>query len=308
MKKLFKRIVTLTLAALLIAGTFAFTACGKNETVKIGIPDDATNQARAIKLIEAAGLIKVDPAAGATPEMKDITEYIYNVELIPTTANTLASLLADYGACTINGTYASSAGLLPSKDAIIIEDQGDEGIKESINIIAARTADKDNPTYQTIVEAFRTEEVATYMLQKYEEVYFPAFKYEKTMTQSAADFVAEIDAYQSAKEGKTVVRVGVCGAKNDFWKAVQKVLDEQSAGIYIELVEFSAYNLPNEALANGDIDLNSFQHYAYLNKECSAQGYELSPIGETLFAPLSLYSKQFEDLDALKDLAGLKAE
>ncbi len=306
MKTLFKRILTFTLAALLLVGTFAFTSCGKTDApIKIGIPDDATNQARAIKLLEVAGLIKVDPAAGANPEMKDITEYIYNVELVPTTANTLPSLLQDYGACTINGTYASSSGLLPSRDAIIIEDQGDEGIASSINIIAARTADKDNATYKTIVDAFRTEEVAVYMLQKYEEVYFPAFKYEKTITDAAA-FVAEIDAYESPKAGKTVVTVGVCGAKNDFWKAVQKVLDVQNANIYIELKTFDAYNLPNQALANGELDLNSFQHHAYLAKECDAQNYELTAIGETLFAPLSLYSKQYKSLDALKEAAGLK--
>ncbi len=307
MKKILKRILSLALAAVLAVGIFSFTSCGNDtQAIKIGIPNDATNQARAIKLLETAGLIEVDPAAGAVPEIKHITKYIYNVEIIPTAANMLTSFLDDYGACTINGTFASSAGLLPSKDAIIIEDQGDEGIKDSINIIVARTDEKDNPVYQTIVEAFQTEEVATYMLHKYEEIFFPAFKYEKTMTQSAADFVAEVDAYKSSKDGKTVVKVGVCGAKNDFWKAVQKVLDDQNANIYIELVTFSAYNIPNEALAHGELDLNSFQHYAYLQKECDANGFELTPVGESLFAPLSLYSKEYESLDALKEAAGLK--
>jgi len=79
-----------------------------------------------------------------------------------------------------------------------------------------------------------------------------------------------------------------------------KILDKQNAGIYLELVEFSAYNLPNQALANGEIDLNSFQHIAYLNKEISAAGYDLSVIGDTLIAPLSLYSKKYDSLDALK--------
>ncbi len=307
MKKTFKRILTFTLAAILAVGTFSFTSCngGKTTAIKIGIPDDATNQARAIKLLETAGLIEVDPAAGATPEMRDITKYIYNIEICPTAANTLPSLLGDYGACTINGTFATSAGLLPSRDALITEDQGDEGIKESINIIAARTAEKDSETYKTIVDAFHTEEVAVYMLEKYTETYFPAFKYEKTMTETPAEFVAAIDAYKSSKDGKTVVTVGVCGPKNDFWKAVQKVLDDRNANIYIELKEFSSYNLPNEALANGEIDLNSFQHYAYLNKECAENNFDLTAVGESLFAPLSLYSQKYESLDALKTAAGL---
>ena len=98
----------------------------------------------------------------------------------------------------------------------------------------------------------------------------------------------------------------VCGSSNDHWLAVQKVLDDENAGIYIELVAFDAYNLPNEALNNGDIDLNSFQHKAYLNSDMAANGYNLTVIGDTLMAPLSLYSNKVNSLDALKELAGLK--
>ncbi len=307
MKHTFKRILSLALALILAVGTFALTSCGgSGEAVKIGIPDDATNQARALKLLEAAGLIEVDPAAGYNPEMKHITKYLYNVEVIPTKADTLTSLLGDYGACTINGTYATQIGLSPSKDALIIESQGTDGNNPYVNIIVARTEEKDNPTYKTIVEAFQTAPVAVYMLEKYKEAYFPAFEYDKLDT-APADLVAEIDAYKSSKEGKTVVKVGVCGSSNEHWKAVQKVLDEQNANIYIELVEFSAYNLPNQALANGELDLNSFQHKAYLQKEMDAQGFDLTSVGDTLIAPISLYSQKVDSLEALKDLAG-KAE
>ncbi len=238
----------------------------RSKAIKIGIPDDGTNLARAIKLLETAGLIEVDPEAGYTPEMKHITGYLYNVEVIPTKADTLPSLLNDYAACTINGTFATSLGLSPSKDALIVESQGKDGDNPYVNIIAARAKDKDNETYTTIVEAFQTAPVAVYMLEKYKEAYFPAFEYE-AIDQTPEELVAEIDAYVSEKADKTVVKVGVCGASNDHWKAVQKVLDDQNAGIYIELVEFSAYNIPNQALANGEIDLNSFQHKAYLAKE-----------------------------------------
>ena len=92
---------------------------------------------------------------------------------------------------------------------------------------------------------------------------------------------------------------------DQHWNAVQKVLDDQNAGIYIELIEFSAYNLPNQALANGEIHLNSFQHKAYLNNDSAANGYDLTPIGDTLIAPLTLYSKNFDSIDAIKEAAGL---
>ena len=95
-----------------------------------------------------------------------------------------------------------------------------------------------------------------------------------------------------APQTPTVVTVGVCGANNDQWKAVQKVLDDENAGTYIKLQEYDAYTIPNEALNAGDIDLNAFQHKAYLNNEVETQGYKIETIGDTLIAPLSLYSKK----------------
>ena len=102
--------------------------------------------------------------------------------------------------------------------------------------------------------------------------------------------VAVTSVFAAKPKAKTV-KVGVCGASNDQWKAVQYVLNEQNAGIKIELVEFSAYNLPNEALNSGEIQLNSFQHKAFLNNDCAKNGYKLTVIGDTLIAPLTLYSK-----------------
>lgn len=305
MKNTFKRILSLALAVILTVGTFALTSCGSTQTVTIGVPNDATNLARAIKLLEAAGLIEVDPAAGYAPELKDITKYIYNIEIVPANADTLATTLDDYTANTINGTYATNAGLSPSKDAILIESQGTDGNNPYVNIVVARTDDKDNPLYATIMAAFQTNTVAVYMIEKYGEAYFPAFEYDATGIDAKA-LVEEIDGYKSSKEGKTVVKIGVCGSQNSHWYAAQKVLDEQNAGIYLELVEFSAYTIPNDALNSGDIDLNSFQHKAYLQKELDANGYNLTIIGDTLIAPLSLYSNKVDSVDALKELAGLK--
>ena len=62
------------------------------------------------------------------------------------------------------------------------------------------------------------------------------------------------------------------------------------------------------ALNNGEIDLNSFQHKAYLKNECEAQGYDLTAIGDTSSAPLTLYSKKVDSLKALKELAGKKED
>ena len=303
MKKL-NRALTILAAAVL---TLSFTACSEEtsaEPLKIGVPSDATNQARAISLLEAAGFIDVDDAAGFTPELKDIKEYYYNIEIVPAAANTLVATLDDYGASTINGTYAIPAGLVPEKDGLITEIQDESAGNPFINVIVARKGDENNETYKAIVAAYQSQEVAQYILTKNAGASIPAFDYDPDFTVSDT-YVSDLEGYQSSPEGKTVVKMGVCGS-GDVWRVVQKVLDDQNAGIYIDVIIFDAYNLPNEALNNGEIDLNSFQHIAYLNSEIEYQRYDLVPIGNTSRAPLTLYSKKAANLDELKELAGKK--
>ena len=295
-----KKFAVVLLALLLALSSVSALA----DTLIIGIPDDGTNLSRGIKLLETAGLIEVDPAVGFTPEIKDVTKYIYDIEISPVAANTLTSTLVDYAAATINGTYAIPFGLIPSENGLIIEKQSEAGDNPYVNIIAARAADAENPIYQTIVAAYQTQYVAQFLLVNYKEAFFPAFDYDPSFTVEDG-WTDSVVAYESDKAGKTVVKVGVCGANNDQWKAVQQVLDEQEAGIYIELVEFDAYNLPNEALNSGDIDLNAFQHKAYMNNDASVNGYDIAVIGDTLIAPLTLYSKKYDSIDAIKEAAGL---
>ena len=238
--KTLKTVFAFALAAALVL-SLNLTAFA--DSLPIGIPDDGTNLSRGIKLLETAGLITVDPEAGYTPEIADITGYLYDVEVTPVQANTLPSTLADFGASTINGTYAIPFGLIPSRDGLIIEKQSEDGDNPYVNIIAARAEDAENEVYQTIVKAYQTQAVAEFLLVNYEEAFYPAFEYDEKISLTKED-AQEIVEYSSPKKDKTVVKVGVCGANNDQWQAVQKVLDEQDAGIYIELVEFDAYNLP----------------------------------------------------------------
>ncbi|MDR7871171.1 MAG: MetQ/NlpA family ABC transporter substrate-binding protein [Tissierellaceae bacterium] len=100
-------------------------------------------------------------------------------------------------------------------------------------------------------------------------------------------------------DGSTVVRVGLTGTDSKVWNHVKA--EAAKEGIEIELVFFDSYPLPNAALDAGEIDMNAFQHHIYLNKEVEQFGYDLSVIGETVLAPLGIYSKQLESLDELED-------
>jgi D-methionine transport system substrate-binding protein len=89
------------------------------------------------------------------------------------------------------------------------------------------------------------------------------------------------------------IRLGVIGGDEErIWEVAKKVAAKD--GLDIELVSFSDYAIPNEALAKGDLDANAFQHKPYLDSQIAARGYKIVPIGYTLVAPIAFYSKKLK--------------
>ena len=121
---------------------------------KVALPNDATNGGRALKVLETTGLIAVDPEAGYLPEVSDITENKLNLEFVEVEAAQTAGLLPDVAAAFINGGHAVDNGYFPAKDAILIETVAEGSDNPYVNILVARTADKDNPLYQRILEVY----------------------------------------------------------------------------------------------------------------------------------------------------------
>jgi D-methionine transport system substrate-binding protein len=100
-----------------------------------------------------------------------------------------------------------------------------------------------------------------------------------------------------AASGNVTVKIGVTGSDGEYWNLLkEKALQK---GIEIELVEFSDYILPNKALANGEIDMNSFQHLAFLSQFNVEHGLDIVPIGSTVIAPMGLYSYKFTDISEI---------
>ena len=99
---------------------------------------------------------------------------------------------------------------------------------------------------------------------------------------------------------ETIVKVGTTSDEPRVWNAVQAALDEDGSNIKIELVNLTG-GQPNQVLADGEVDLNAFQHYAYFNKNKEELKLELTAIGETLIVPLNLFSKRYSSLEELPD-------
>lgn len=144
---------------------------------KIAVPNDPTNEGRALKLLETAGLIKVDPAVGFLPEKSDITDNPLNLDIIEVEAAQTAGLLPDVAAAIINGQHAVDNNLFPQTDAIFLETAGGNTDNPFVNVVAARSEEKDNPLYKKVVEYFRTQEVADVLLTLYKGAYLPTWDY-----------------------------------------------------------------------------------------------------------------------------------
>lgn len=99
---------------------------------------------------------------------------------------------------------------------------------------------------------------------------------------------------------KQTIKIGVVGEYNDVLNEVSKRYEEKT-GNKVELVVFSDYNQPNEALESGDIDLNAYQHKKFLEEFNKDHNTDLVSIGNTMLAPLGIYSKNYKSLDEVKE-------
>jgi D-methionine transport system substrate-binding protein len=143
---------------------------------KIAIPNDVINTGRALLVIQGAGIIKVDPAKGNTPETTDIAENPLEIEFVPVDAAQVPSLLPDVTAGVINGGYAVDFGLSPIKDAIFYDDLSFYKDKGYVNLVAARTADKDNEVYKRVVRAFHSDAVKEVLRDKFQGSLLPVWE------------------------------------------------------------------------------------------------------------------------------------
>lgn len=100
------------------------------------------------------------------------------------------------------------------------------------------------------------------------------------------------------KKDEKTVKIGVTGVDSKVWEVVKK--EAEKDGIKIEFVEFQDYTAPNNALAEGEIDLNAFQHFAFLDQFKKDHKLKLSVVGTTVFAPLGAYSKKIKDIKDVK--------
>lgn len=139
----------------------------------VAIPDDASNGGRALKVLESAGIIEIDPNAGANPTVSDITNYKVQVDITELGASTIPSVIPDFTVAVVNGNYALDYGIDPST-AIFKESEYDDD--SYFCLIAVKSGNADDPVYQEIVKLFQSEETKQIFEDKFGGYFVPAWE------------------------------------------------------------------------------------------------------------------------------------
>ena len=135
---------------------------------KIAVPNDTTNEARALQLLSAQGIITVKEGAGLTATKNDIIENPHNVEIVEMEAAQLPRTLADVDYAVINGNYAQEAGFSVGKDAIAVEDASSEAAQTYANILVVKEGNEENPAIKALAAALTSQAVKDYINATYD--------------------------------------------------------------------------------------------------------------------------------------------
>ena len=141
----------------------------------VGVPNDATNEARALNLLEAAGLIKLKKGAGLNATKKDVVENKKNLQINEIEAAQLPRSLQDLDIAVVNGNYAIEAGLSVKNDALALEDEKSLGAKTYGNIIAVKSENEQSDKTKALVTALLSSKVRDYINQTYDGAVVPLF-------------------------------------------------------------------------------------------------------------------------------------
>ena len=143
------------------------TSLDNIDNATIAVPNDTTNEARALLLLQDNGYITLKDGVGLTAPTKDIVENPHNIKIVPLAAEQVARTLADVDFGVINGNYAMEAGLT-SADAVALESADSEAIQQYVNVIAVKEGNENNEGVQALVKVLKSDEIKDFINENYQ--------------------------------------------------------------------------------------------------------------------------------------------
>ena len=284
-----KKVIT-TILSLVLIFTFAIglTGCGggSDETIQIAIPNDTTNEARALLLLQDNGIIKLKDGAGITATIQDIAENPKNIEFKEVEAAQLPNVLQDVDYAVINSNYAIPAELNPVEDSLLIE-----GSSSAYgNILAVKEGNENEPKIKALVAALQSQKVADFIAETYGGAVI------STVENPGDGFDPDVD--YAALAGTEVTVAATPSPHAEVLAVAKEILAEKD--ITLTVKEFTDYVQPNNVVESGEIDANYFQHVPYLDDFNAQNGTHIVSVAVIHVEPLGLYGGKQTTLDALK--------
>ena len=283
------KIITLALAVVL---ALSLAACGSKTddnsgdaaaaTIKIGVPNDTTNEARALLLLQENGIIKLKDGVGITATKNDIVENPYNVEIVEAEAAQLPNLLPDVDYAVINSNYAINAGLNPVNDSLLIEGSA----SAYANILAVKEGNETAPKILALKAALESKQVADFIAEKY------AGSVVSVVENPTDGYDASID--YDALNGETVSCAATPAPHCEVLEVCKDIL--AAKGITLDIQEYDDYVIPNTIVEDGQCDTNYFQHQPYLDNFNEEKGTHLVTVAGIHVEPMGIYGGKQDSL------------
>ena len=282
-----KKIIALALALVLC---FALVACGGSSSdeasLTIAVPNDTTNEARALLLLQELGYITVDPNAGITATIGDITDNPYNIEFEEVEAAQIPNILQDVDFGIINSNYAIAAGINPSTDAL-----KQEGAASAyVNILCVKEGNETAPEAKALAAALSSKVVADYFAATY------AGSAISVVENPGDGYDASVD--YAALAGKTISVAASPSPHAEVLAIAKEILAAKD--ITLDIVEFTDYVQPNMVVESGDVFANYFQHVPYLDDFNAENGTHIVTVAGIHVEPMGIYGGKQTSLDAIK--------
>ena len=275
-----KKFIAIVLSLVLI---LSFTACGEKKAApKIAVPNDSTNEARALALLEVQGIIKLKDTGDVLATVRDIADNPYEVEFLEVEAAQIPSVLADVTYAVINSNYAIEAGLTPFVT---------EGTDVSYpNVICVKEGNENTDKVKALVAAINSSAVADYINNSFKGAIVC------DLANVGDGFDASVD--YEALNGTTISIAASPTPHCGILAVAKDVL--ATKGITLDIKEYTDYVQPNLVVESGEVDANFFAHIPYQQDFNAENGTHINWVLEVHHEPMGVYSASYSNFDGLK--------
>lgn len=282
-------VIAVVVAVVAVVATKGGKNANENQekaTITIAVPNDTTNEARALLLLQEQGFIKVDESKGITATISDITENPYGIEFKEVEAAQLPNVLKDVDFAVINSNYAIEGGLNPVKDGLAIE-----GSSSAYgNILAVKEGNENTDAIKALSAALQSQKVADFIAANYDGAVVSVVDNTTDGYDSSVDY--------SALKGKTISVAASPTPHAEVLEVAKEILAEKD--ITLDIKEFTDYVQPNNVVDSGEIDANYFQHQPYLDDFNAENNTHVVSVAVIHVEPIAIYGGKQASLDAIK--------